>query len=125
MFAVSVLGSHGELSDFACVIRGEEIMYSSEIDILTYVERDGISHRGGRVEMTMQDGERIELDIEPLQKGAFFRMADQFPICDTVCRITWGDRVGVGDFEMSCNQTRGTEQPIFALGAVVDEGWTR
>ena len=122
LFAVSVLSSDGRLADFGCVIRDGELTYASDLDIVTYLERDGITHRGGHVRMVMGDGEVLEMEAEVLQKGAVSWMANQAAINDTMCRITWGDRVGICDFEVSNNASAGATEPVHAINGFVEDG---
>jgi hypothetical protein len=122
VYAVSVLGTSGRIVDFGCVIRGDKLTYASEIDIITYLERDGLTHRGGHVRMVLADGEIVEMEAEVLQKGAVSWMAQRMAVNDTVCRVTWGDRVGICDFEISNNATAGGTEPICAINGFVRDG---
>jgi hypothetical protein len=122
VLAISVLSSDGHIADFGCVIRGDDRIPVSDVDIVTYLERDGLTHRGGHVRMVLPDGEIVEMDAEVLQKAAVFWMADQFAINETMCRITWGDRVGICNFEVSNNPAAGRSRPVAAINGVVEDG---
>jgi hypothetical protein len=86
------------------------------------LERDGLTHRGGTVRMVLATGEVVELRAEPLQKGIISFMAGRSAINDTICRFSWGDRVGVGDFEISNNAAAGLSEPVFAINGVLADG---
>ena len=90
VYAVSLLGTSGQIAHFGCVILGDTLTYATDVDIITYLERDGVTHRGGHVRMELADGEIVDLEAEPLQKGAVSWMAGKAAINDTVCRISWG-----------------------------------
>lgn len=122
VLAVSVLGTSDAIADFGCVIRDNTLTYADKIDILTYLEHDGITHRGGRLRMDLPGGEVAEFDIEPLQKGAVSMVADVVSVTDTMSRITWGDKVGICDFEISNNPGRGRHRPRFAINGITEDG---
>ena len=122
VYAVSILGSHGQVHDFGALVRGTEMVPATEIDVVTFMERDGVSHRGGTARIVLATGEVVELAAEPLQKGILSFMAGKSAINDTICRFTWGDRVGVGDFEISTNPAAGSSEPVLALNAILADG---
>ena len=122
VYAVSVLGADGTLSDFGCVIRGDELMYAKKVDIVTYMERDGLTHRGGHVRLELVDGEVVELRAEVLAKGAVSWMVQTTNVNDTLCKATWAERVGICDFEISNNASAGKGRPVMALNGVIHDG---
>lgn len=122
VYAVSILGSHGTVHDFGALVRGAELVPATEVDVVTFLERDGLTHRGGTVRMVLATGEVIELRAEPLQKGIISFMAGRSAINDTICRFAWGDRIGVGDFEISNNAAAGASEPVFAINGVLADG---
>lgn len=122
VYAVSLLGTSGQMADFGCVIRGDTLTYATDVDIITYLERDGVTHRGGHVRMELADGEIVALEAEPLQQGAVSWMAGKAAINDTVCRITWGERVGICDFEISNNASAGGTEPVCAINGFLRDG---
>ena len=94
VYAVSILGSHGQVHDFGALVRGTELIPATEVDVVTFLERDGLTHRGGTARMVLATGEVVDLRAEPLQKGIISFMAGKSAINDTICRFTWGDRAG-------------------------------
>jgi hypothetical protein len=125
LLALSVHTSDDNIANFGCVIRDNKLTYTKNVDILTYLEHDGITHRGGHVRMELSTGEVIECEMVPLQKGVVSWMVDQMAVTDTMCRITCGDRVGICDFEISTNPTRGTVRPRVAINGVIEDGLHR
>ena len=94
------------------------------------MEHDALTHNGGHVTMQLADGETVELECEILQKGVVSWMADVVTTTDTLCRIRWGDRVGICNFEMSNNPGRGRFNPRFAThglhrGRAAHPRWAR
>jgi hypothetical protein len=120
--AVSVLGSSGQLANFGCVIRGGDVQLARQVDITARILEDGLTHDGGRATIVLDGGETITIDAEPLQKGAIFWMADQFALNDCLCKLSWGDRIGVGNFEVSNNPLGGSARPVAAINGVIDDG---
>ena len=121
ILAVSFHAADDQLSKFGCVVRGDTLTYTNDLDILTYLECDGLSHRGGRVRMKLSTGEVLDMECEPLQKGIASWLHG---ICcvDTMCKITLGDRVGICNFETTNNALRGQHQPRIAVNAVLQDG---
>ena len=61
--------------------------------------------------------------MSPANVYRFF--ASKAAINDTICRFTWGDRVGVGDFEISNNAGAGATEPVCAINGVLADGLHR
>ena len=121
MLAVSVLGTDNTEAKFGVVIRDNKLIYSKSLDILTYMETDGLSHRGGHVTMELTTGEILEIELEVLQKGVVSSM-NGMSVCDTMCKMLYEDKVGMCDFEISNNATRGTFRPYVAQNAIIQNG---
>jgi hypothetical protein len=92
------------------------------VDILTYLESDGLTHRGGRLRMELPDAEIVDIALEPLQRGAVSWMVDLMAVTDTMCTMQSGDRVGICNFEISNNAARGRFRPRFAVNGVTEDG---
>jgi hypothetical protein len=132
VLAVSVLGTDDNIAEFGCVIRDDEITYADTVDIITNLETDGLTHRGGRVRMQLpardSDGtETLEIAIDPLQKGAVSWMVDLMAVTDTMCTLTIDGgpedgRVGICNFEVSNNAARGRFRPRFAVNGLTEDG---
>lgn len=122
-FAVSFHTTDDEIVGFGCVIR-EGVLIYAQVDIVAYLEVDGLTHRGGRVTMSLTTGETLVLECDALQKGAV-SWIHGIACVDTMCRVTLGDRVGMCDFEMTNNALRGSHQPRMAIGGYVENGLHR
>ena len=121
VLAMSVIGSDNSEAAFGCVIRDNKLTYSFDVDILTYMEHDGLTHRGGHIRMKLTTGEVLEMDAEVLQKGVVSWIANTVVTTDTMCKLTYGDRVGICDFEISNNATRGNHYPGLAINGVLED----
>lgn len=108
--------------EFGCVMRDNKIIYTDKVDIVTYLEHDGLTHRGGHLHMELTTGEILDIELEVLQKGSVNWAADTMAITDTMCRMVYGDRIGICNFEISNNATRGRHRPTFALNGFTENG---
>lgn len=98
------------LTQWGYVVRGETIIPAKEVDVITFMEADGISNRGGIVRYVLPDGEELRVELQPINKGMISRQHTLI-INDTICRAKVGDRVGVGVFETNSNPQGGTIVP--------------
>lgn len=132
VLAVSVLATDDNIAEFGCVIRDGVLTYADTVDITTYLESDGLTHRGGRLRMELPGEHPLEIAIDPLQKGAVSWMVDLMAVTDTMCTLTIGGsgqsdssdgrRVGICNFEVSNNAGRGRFRPRFAVNGVTEDG---
>jgi hypothetical protein len=112
------------LNIWAYLIRGDTVHYASEADIVTFVEQDALTHRGGIVTMTLPDGEMIEIRCAPIGPGAISDNQGMYCL-DTICVARCGDLVGYCDFETSANPMRGNKAPTKAMNGVLGNGLFR
>lgn len=108
---------------FGVLIRDGELIYADQVDIIVYLEADGISHRGGFLEMTLQSGELVRLDAKPLSKGVISWIHGIASV-DVICDVSVGDLKGICNFEVSSNPLRGKQKPTLALTAAIENGWS-
>lgn len=119
--AMSWHAEDNTLNIWAYLIRDDAVYYATEADIVTFVEQDALSHRGGIVTMTLPDGEKIEIICRPIAPGAISDNQGMYCL-DTICTAACGDLVGYCDFETSVNPMRGTHAPTLATNAVLGNG---
>jgi len=98
------------LSQWGYVVRGDTIIPALEVDVIAYMEADGISNRGGIVRYVLPDGEEMVVELQPVNKGMISRQ-HTLAINDTICWAMIGDRVGAGVFETNSNPQGGTIIP--------------
>lgn len=113
--------STDQLVRFGCVIRDSKLTYAKDVDVVTYMEPDGLTHRGGVVTMTLTTGEKLAFECVPLQKGVV-SWIHGIACVDTFCRVKWGDKVGIADFETTNNAMRGGYRPYVAINAIEPNG---
>jgi hypothetical protein len=108
------------------LVRDGEISYASDVDALTYLEPDGLTHRGGWVRWSMPTGEVLELQAE--QMDAVVAQLHNVYYVDSICAVRFpGEpgRWGMCDFEVSNNARLGTAPIATAINATLAEGITK
>lgn len=119
--AMSWHAEDNTLNIWAYLIRNDAVHYATDADIITFVEQDALTHRGGIVYMTLPDGEKIEIHCRPIAAGAMSDNQGMYCL-DTICVATCGDLTGYCDFETSANPMRGDQAPTKATYAVLENG---
>lgn len=107
--AVSWAGHDGENTKSAYVIKDGVIHVPKEVDIVCYAEIDSMTHRGGRVVLTLDSGEVMHCEYEPVAPGAIC-YHHNYSNLDTMCKVTLNGRQGVGIFETTCNPMGGNRK---------------
>ena len=118
-FSVAYMqGADGRFLVVGGVLHGGELTVTEDIDVVTWSEPDGISHRGG----TVRIGDVLELTCEAVQGFVFDE--DVFAETDAICsvRASTGEE-GFCDFEAS-NGARSVPVPA-ALRAATHDGLLR
>ena len=116
--------SDDDIGGFGCVMRDNELIYSQNVDVLTSMEIDGLSHRGGQITMELTTGEKLLMHCQPLQQGVV-SWIHGIACVDTLCevRLKGSNRRGICDFETTNNALRGKHQPQAAVNAITANGW--
>jgi hypothetical protein len=115
-------GSDGSLATVGYVVRDGEITYADDVDVVVFLEPDGISHRGGTVTWYLAGGEELRVDCE-LVDGVLNQHHGVAWI-DGICRVRHDGRQGSCDLEISTNPRNGSGPVTLALKAVADDGLT-
>ncbi|MDI3258179.1 MAG: hypothetical protein QJR02_00415 [Sinobacteraceae bacterium] len=107
---------------FGWVSRNGKITFAKKVDILTYMEHDAASNRGGRVHMELTDGEAINLECTPVAKGV---ASWHHEVCcmDVICRFDYRGQRGFCDFETTSNIHHGKRKPRRFSNAVIEDGF--
>ena len=108
------------------LVRDGEISYAADVDALTYLEPDGLTHRGGQVRWSMPSGEQLELRAE--QMDAVVAQLHNVYYIDSICAVRYPDdpdRWGMCDFEVSNNARLGTAPIATAISATLADGITK
>lgn len=121
--AMCWLDEKENLGRYGYVRRGETIYVTHDVDIVTFMEPDGISHRGGICRYNLSTGEHVEISCTPVYKGLISRH-HTLALNDTMCWAKYGDRIGATCFESNNNRQAGVlvPQQHGIVRGVVDNG---
>lgn len=108
-FCMTLTGEEGSFSKNGVVIRNDTVQFTQDFDIVAYMGEDGVGNAGGQVTLRL-DGETHVLDYQMIGKSAI-SMTFGFPCVDGMCKVTMGDKVGVGVCETSTNPLGGRKPP--------------
>jgi len=105
------------------VVRDGEITMAEDVDVVTWLEADGYTHRGGVVTWYLPGGEELRLECHLID--AVVAALHSAKYVDALCRTEYQGRVGVCDFEISNNARNGSGVPSLALAANGANGFSR
>lgn len=113
------------LSKWGYVRREGKIIVADEVDVIAYMEADGVSNRGGMARFLLPGGEEMIVAYRPANKGMLSRQ-HSLVINDTICRAEHGGRVGGAVFETNSNWQGGTLHPTgrALVRSIIDNGIT-
>ena len=120
--AVSFQGIDDRLIKFGWVVRDQRVIYSRALDLVSFIECDGTSNRGGTLRMTLSTGEVFDAVFEPIAP-CVMSWHHGMACMDTLCRVRSGDRIGIGDFESSSNALKGERRPAVLDRGLGADGW--
>ena len=107
---------------FGWVIRHNKVIFAEKIESLGLIAEDGATNHGGFLLLTLTTGEVVEARFEPHYPCIASWV--HHTICyDSMCQVTWGDRVGFGVFETTCNIQGGTLRPEVYEDSYGPDGW--
>lgn len=119
-FAVTVVARGGHRVRQGLVVKGDTLELNNDFSIVAYLDEDGISHCGGKLIANI-DGKSQTIEFKPVGK-AVINYHQGVAICDSMCKVTMGDKVGVGLMETSMRAQGGSERPrIFPDSAAILE----
>jgi hypothetical protein len=118
---ISYLDANQKLSRFGYLIREGRLHYSKSVDIVTFMESDSLTHRGGLITLNLADDERVDILCEPLAKGQY-SWTHGIAAVDTPCLATCGKYRGFCDYEITGNMMNGRDRPMNSLNAYRDNG---
>jgi hypothetical protein len=120
--AMSFLTTANQLARFGWVIRNNKVIFAEKVEIRALIAHDGATNLGGTTRMTLTTGEVLEAEFEPVYP-CIASWVHQTICFDSMSRVRWGDSVGFGVFETTCNIQGGTVRPPVYDGAIAADGW--
>ncbi|MBB35318.1 MAG: hypothetical protein CME88_03190 [Hirschia sp.] len=120
---------HNIVSDavesFGWVVKGgDTVVFAKRIEIISYVEVDSASTRGGRIIMDLADGDTLDCELTAVTPGLVnWFDTHKFANNNTLCRAEANGRVGGGMFESMMNFHLGTRAPGRMQRALAQSGF--
>lgn len=102
------------------VVRDGEVTLAADMDIVVWLEADGLTGRGGEITWYLTTGEQIHLVARRID-GYVCHKHNVYYV-DTHCEVEYQGAAGYCDIEMSNNARQGTGDVTFALGANITDG---
>jgi len=120
---IGMIGPDRTLRQIGYIYRDGEILIPTDISIVTFMEADGMSSRGGLANFTLESGEQLEVRYHNIVPGAMNRHR-HLPCSETMATVTCGNRSGVGAYTIAENTMSGTELPSqdMLIGVYIDNG---
>lgn len=112
----------GSLVRGGYVVRKGEVQYADDLEVITYLDVDGLTHRGGKVVWHF-GGDELRLTCRPVD-GVLF-MHHGVAWVDAICQVEHEGVTGACDFEISTNPRQGTGPVLASLNANFGEGLTK
>ena len=120
---------HSDTNDavesFGWVVKNTDtIVFARRIEIVSYVEVDSASVRGGRIRMDLADGDTLDCELTAVAPGLVnwfdtHKFANNNTLCSAVCN----GQVGAGMFESMMNFHQGTRAPGKMQRALASNGF--
>lgn len=120
--AITAQASTGKLVKTGYVARHGQLIRATDIDVIAYVEPDGLTHRGGKVRMTLENGEQIRLNIKA--RAAVLFQRGTVVMVETMCDVEGHGLKGFCDAEFSSNPRNGTGDVLLSINAVTENGFS-
>lgn len=114
--------SSNSIETFGFVAKGDTIHFAKNIDLIVYVENDSTTTRGGRIKITLEDGQVLDVELTSVAPGIMCHVHNMFNT-NTLCRAVCDGRVGSGMVETSMNFHQGTRRPEKMVGNLLESGY--
>lgn len=119
--AITAQAPTGKLVRVGYVVRNGELLRAKEVDLIAYIEPDGLTHRGGQIRMVLDNGERIHLQLTA-RAGVMFQRGTVVMV-EMMCEVQGHGLHGYCDAEISSNARNGKGPVLLALNALTENGF--
>jgi hypothetical protein len=117
--SITWLGPEGPLSRGGYVVRDGVVEVADSADVVTWLEADGMSHRGGELVLTFGDE---ELRFVCRRRDGWLNVHHDVAWIDILCDVEHAGRMGYCDFEVSNNARMGSAPVRVSLNALDTNG---
>jgi hypothetical protein len=104
------------------VSRGGKVLHASAVDVVAFMEPDGLTHRGGQLRLTLPDGEIVQVQFKA-RAGVLFQRGTVVMV-EMLCDAQGHGLTGYCDAEISSNPRNGKGAPLLSLNACTVEGFS-
>ena len=113
-------GVDGSLRKYGYVVRAGRILRATAVDIVTFMEVDALTHRGGEVTLVLEDGSTTRIRAQAV--SGMVTLHHGIASVDELCTVEVDGRTGYCDFEITTNPRNGTGPVSGLVRATQDEG---
>jgi hypothetical protein len=120
--AITAQSAAGRLVRTGYLCRRGEVTHATEVDVIAYLEPDGLTHRGGRIRLTLPDRQVVEIRCTARAGVAFQR--GTVVMVEMICEAEGLGLKGYCDAEISSNPRNGKGPIQLALNATTLDGFS-
>jgi hypothetical protein len=120
--AITVQAPSGNLNRVGYISRAGEVLHAKTVDVIAYMEPDGLTHRGGELRLELADGELIHVRFQA-RAGVLFQRGNVVMV-EMMCDAQGHGLTGYCDAEISSNPRNGTGAPLLVLNANTADGFS-
>ena len=120
--AITAQAASGRLVRTGYVCRGGQVVKAKNVDVIAYIEPDGLTHRGGQLRLTLPNDELIEIHFKA-RAGVIFQRGTVV-MTEMICDAEGHGMKGYCDAEISSNPRNGKGPILLALNAASVNGFT-
>jgi hypothetical protein len=121
--AITAQASSGKLIRVGYVSRGGEVVLARSVDVVVHMEPDGLTHRGGELQLILADGGPVRVSFQA-RAGVLFQRGTVVMV-EILCEAQGHGLTGYCDAEISSNPRNGKAPPLLALNADTTDGFSR
>jgi hypothetical protein len=120
--AITAQSREGKLTRVGFVARNGKVQRTRDVDVIAYIEPDGLTHRGGQIRMTLDGGEKIFIRCRPVAGVLFTR--GTVVMVEMMCEAEGHGLKGYCDAEISTNPRDGKGPVRLSLNANMSDGFS-
>jgi hypothetical protein len=120
--AITAQAPTGRLTRVGFVHRKGQTIAAQSVDVVTYMEPDGISHRSGELTLELPGGEIVKVRFRT-RAGVLFQRGTVVMV-EHLCDAEGMGMQGYCDAEISSNPRLGKGEVLLSLNATTTEGFS-
>ena len=118
----SFVSSEGQFVKGAVLVRDGKMYFVNDITLVAHMGEDAVSNCGGHCTFRA-GGETYVFNYEPIAKSSVI-MVHGLAMTEGMCRVRWGDKLGLGLTETTTNPHAGSARPFVfpSSPGIIDNG---